>query len=118
MKKLLGIPSLMAVALMATGCATTKGTVYKQSDGNYKAAYASSSERDVMKVLHSDAQITCKKKEKTKEFRVVEENVEEIEKEKKTEGFSAVAGSAVSLAGKYFGAESVRGSLIFTCDPS
>jgi len=41
-----------------------------------------------------------------------------MEDDSKKDGFAAVAGSAVSLAGKYFGAESVRGELVFDCDES
>lgn len=116
MKKLYPLSAIMIVAILSVGCASVQGTVYKQKDGSYKATYASGSERDVRKVIHSDAQITCKKKAGTKEFLVVEEKVENMEDDSKKEGFAAVAGSAVSLAGKYFGAESVRGELVFDCD--
>ena len=77
---------------------------------------ATSNERSVRKVIHSDAKLTCKKREDVKNIIVIEEVVEKTEKTGKTEGFAAVAGAAVSLAGKYFSAESVRGSLVFKCD--
>ncbi|WP_188150823.1 hypothetical protein [Teredinibacter waterburyi] len=116
MKKIFPITALLTFASLTVGCATVKGTVYKQKDGTYKASYASNTEKNVRKVLHFDASLTCKKKEGTKEFIVIDELVEKTEDDSKKEGFAAVADSAVSLAGKYFGAESVRGNLVFTCD--
>lgn len=104
------------LCVLSTGCATVKGTVYKQQDGSYKATYAASNETDVRKVIHSDALITCKDKSASSDIVVVEESVENLEDDSPKEGFAAVAGSAVSLTGKYFGAESVRGSLVFNCD--
>ena len=116
MKNMRTTTIILAATVFSVGCASTQGTVYKQNDGSYKATYASSSERAVRKVIHSDARLTCKEKADTKEFRVIDENVENMEDDSKKEGFAAVAGSAVSLAGKYFGSESVRGSLVFECD--
>lgn len=116
MRKIYSASTVLALAILSVGCASVQGTVYKQKDGTYKATYASSNERDVRKVIHSDAEKTCKKKSGTKEFMVVEENVVNMEDDSKKEGFAAVAGSAVSLAGKYFGSESVRGALVFDCD--
>ena len=107
---------VLTMATLSVGCAGITGTVYKQTDGSYKATYASSTEKNVRKVIHSDATITCKKKEGTKNFVVVTENVENIEDTSKKEGFAAVADRTVSLVGKYFGSESVRGELIFNCD--
>jgi hypothetical protein len=100
---------------LSTGCSSIKGTVYKQTDGSYKATYASNTERDVRKVIHSDAAITCKKKTDDENFLVLKEEVVKTEDDSKKEGFAAVADSAVSLVGKYMGAESVRGSLVFNC---
>ena len=116
MKNIYAVSAIVSLAILSVGCSSVKGTVYKQKDGSYKASYASSTERKVLKVIHSDAKITCKKKAGTEEFLVVEENIENIEDDSKKEGFAAVAGNAVSLAGKYFGSESVRGSLVFDCD--
>ncbi|GLR69441.1 hypothetical protein [Agaribacter marinus] len=116
MKKSITITLVTALSILSAGCASIQGTVYKQADGNFKATYASSSEKDVRKVIHSDAQLTCKQKTSSKEIIVLEESVENLEDDSPKEGFAAVAGSAVSLTGKYFGAESVRGSLIFSCD--
>ena len=116
MKKIYLVSTVLAATILGAGCASIQGTVYKQEDGNYKATYAASNERDVRKVIHSDAEKTCEDKAGTKEIRVVNENVEKTEDDGEQEGFAAVAGSAVSLVGKYFGAESVRGSLVFNCD--
>ncbi len=107
---------LLAVAALSTGCAGIQGTVYKQTDGSFKAAYSSSTEEKVRKVMHSDAMFTCKKKAGTKEFTVVDESVETIEEPSEKKGFAAVADKTVNLVGKYFGSESVRGALTFNCD--
>ena len=116
MKNIFVVGCALALSVFSVGCATVQGTVFKQQDGTYKASYAGSTERSVRKTIHSDAALTCKKKEKTKEFRVVEESVEKIEDKADAKGFAAVADTAVSLADKYFNVESVRGSLIFDCD--
>jgi len=55
MKKFYPVSVILALAILSVGCASVQGTVHKQKDGSYKASYASSSERDVRKVIHSDA---------------------------------------------------------------
>lgn len=118
MNKNVSIAVVLTLSILVVGCSSVKGTVYKQKDGSYKATYASSTERDVRKTIHSDAKVTCKKEAGNDGFVVVEENVESMEDDSKKEGFAAVAGNAVSLTGKYFGAESVRGELVFGCQKS
>lgn len=116
MKKVNAIIIALTATVFLAGCSSLKGTVYKQNDGYYKATYAASNEKSVRKAIHADAMKTCEDKADTEEFTVIAENVENMEDDSKKEGFAAVAGSAVSLAGKYFGSESVRGSLIFECN--
>lgn len=104
----------LTIALFTTGCASMipiTGTVYKQEDGSYKAAYSAGTEEKVRKTLHSDATKTCKNKFKAQEFIVVEEEIKKIEKDN-----DGTMDKAVNLAGKFFDAESVSGSLVFKCD--
>lgn len=116
MKTIAPAATVLTIAALSVGCASIQGTVFKQQDGSYKATYASNTESTVRKVIHSDAELTCKDNAGTKKFLVVDEKVEKTEDSTKKEGFAAVADSAVSLTGKFFGAESVRGSLVFNCD--
>ena len=115
MKNILLVTAVLSMSALGVGCSSIKGTVYEQSDGSYKATYSANTESKVRKTIHTDAQLTCKKQQGAKNIAVVEETVENIEDDSKKEGFAAVAGNAVSLAGKFYGAESVRGELIFNC---
>lgn len=115
-KSILSIALIVTTSILITGCSTLKGTVYKEKSGNYKATYSASNEKSVRKALHFDAAKTCKDKHDTKNFIVIKEDIVNMEDDSKKDGIVAVAGNAVSLAGKYFGAESVRGSLTFQCE--
>ena len=112
----LTITLLAATLITLTGCASVTGNVYKQKSGEYKASYSAKTEREAMKVVHEDAKITCKK-DGGKTPAIVNEEITKLteETEKSGEGFSAVAGSAVTALDKYFGSENVRATLIFDC---
>ncbi|VAW52479.1 hypothetical protein MNBD_GAMMA06-1227 [hydrothermal vent metagenome] len=117
MKKNTLILTLLATsALTLASCASIKGTVYKQKSGDYKATYSAKTEAEALKVVHSDAKITCKEKG-GKTPAVVDEKVSSLteDTEKTGEGFAAVAGSAVSAVDKYFSSEVVRAELTFDC---
>lgn len=118
MHKLYVMATALAAAVTLTGCATVQGTVFKQTDGNYKGSYSARTERDALKVVHDDAKTTCKKDEKTEKFLVVDQKVESMTQktEGAKEGFAAVAGSAVTVVDKIYGSENVRATLIFTCE--
>lgn len=103
--------------LMLSSCASIKGTVYKQKNGEYKATYSAKTESEALKIVHEDAKLTCKEKG-NKTPAVVDQKVDSMteDTEKSGEGFSAVAGSAVSAVDKFFGTENVRATLIFDCN--
>lgn len=107
-----------SVGLLLSGCATVKGTVFKQADGTYKGTYSAKNEREALKVIHEDAKIQCKNEEKTEKYVVVNQNVDKMTEQADgaKEGFAAVAGSAVTAVDKFFGSENVRGTIIFKCE--
>lgn len=110
--------AVIAAGLALAGCASVQGTVFKQTDGNYKGSYSARTERDALKVVHDDAKTTCKKDEKTEKFAVVDQKVESLTQktEGAKDGFAAVAGSAVTVVDKIYGSENVRATLVFTCE--
>jgi len=110
------ITLITAGCILLVGCASIKGTVYKQKGGEYKATFSAKTEKEALKVVHEDAKLTCKK-DGGKSPAVVDQIVETMTEktEKSGEGFSAVAGSAVTALDKYFGGENVRATLIFDC---
>ena len=107
---------LSLAVVVATGCAVPKkrisGTVYKQEDGTYRAAYSAATEEKVRKTMHVDATNTCLNKFKAQEFIVVNEEIKKIEKDTQEGNVNKV----INLAGKYLGAEGVTGTLTFKCD--
>lgn len=109
---------VLATACIFTlaSCASIKGVVHKQKDGNYKATYSAKTEREATRVVNDDAALTCKNNG-NKTLSVVNEEIISLteDTEKSGEGFSAVAGSAVSAVDKYFGGENVRATLTFDC---
>ncbi len=117
MKKNKLIVTLLTIsALTLVSCASIKGTVYKQKSGDYKATYSAKTEAEALKTVHADAKLTCKENG-GKTPAVVDEKVSALteDTEKAGDGFSAVAGSAVSAIDKYFSSEVVRAELVFDC---
>lgn len=109
----------VSIGLLLSGCATVKGTVFKQADGTYKGTYSAKNERDALKVIHDDAKIYCKKEENTEKYLVVTQNVDKMTEQSGAnakEGFAAVAGTAVTALDKFYGSENVRGTIIFKCE--
>ena len=112
----LSLTLIAAGCILLAGCASVKGTVYKQKGGDYKATFSAKTEREALKVVHEDAKLTCKDAG-GKTPAIVEEVIDTLTEktEKSGEGFAAVAGSAVTALDKYFGSENVRATLIFDC---
>ncbi|TPW17200.1 MAG: hypothetical protein FD130_749 [Halothiobacillaceae bacterium] len=109
----------IGLGVLLAGCATVKGTVFKQTDGTYKSTYSGKSERDTLKVIHQDAKLTCKDEESTSKFVVVNQTVDDLTERAAgaKEGFASVAGTALSVLDKQTSKENVRGTLIFKCAP-
>jgi len=116
MNKLI-VTLIVAFCVTLVGCASIKGTVYKQKGGEFKATFSAKTEREALKVVHADAEITCDKNDGKSPVVVEEKVISLTEKtEKSGEGFSAVAGSAVTALDKYFGSENIRATLVFDCE--
>ncbi len=109
----------IAVAcLAAAGCATPMyGTVLPQSDGTYMLVEKGKTERAAMKMAQSDAEKTCKKRAKTKEFVTLDHSSEfvGVTVDKGEGTFSGIAASVVEVAARHHSNENYKVKMTFKC---
>lgn len=108
---------VLGLCLGAAGCAQTYGTVMPKENGTYHVVEKGKTERETLKMAEHDAELTCKRNNKSKDFVTLEHSSEYVgmDVNKGNGTMSSIAANVVEFAGRMHNTENYRVEMTFRC---